>query len=379
MEGRRIRGAAARISREAVGYANAMPRPIRATIRASALRHNLKLARETAGEARVWAVVKANAYGHGLERAARAFAEADGFAVVDFQEAARLRLAGVTQPILMLEGFFRPLDVNLLFKYQLTPVIHNVEQVELLKHLDFPSELDLYLKVNSGMNRLGFGVDELRVNYNALRLIPKVGQITLMTHFADAEGDEGIHGQVRWFDELTAGLEAPRSLANSAALLRFKEARTGWVRPGLMLYGCSPFADWSADDAGLQPAMTLTSELIAVQNLAPGERVGYGFTFEASAPMTIGVVACGYADGYPRHAPTGTPVLVKGQRTRLVGRVSMDMLCVDITDIEEAYIGTPVTLWGEGLPAEEVAGAAGTVAYELLCGLAPRVPVHEEP
>jgi alanine racemase len=356
-----------------------MPRPIRATIRASALRHNLKLARESAGGAQVWAVVKANAYGHGLERAAQAFAEADGFALLDFQEAARLRLAGVAKPILMLEGFFRPLDVNLLFRYQLTPVIHNAEQVELLRHLDFPQELDLYLKVNSGMNRLGFGVDDVRVCYNALRLVRGVRQITLMTHFADAEGQEGIHGQLRWFNELTSGIEAPRSLANSAALLRFKEAREGWVRPGIMLYGCTPFADWSAADIGLQPAMTLTSELIAVQDLAPGERVGYGFSFEAREPMTIGVVACGYADGYPRHAPTGTPVLVKGQRTRLVGRVSMDMLCVDITDLEEAYIGTPVTLWGEGLPAEEVATAAGTVAYELLCALAPRVPVHEEP
>jgi len=355
-----------------------MPRPIRAVVRASALRHNLARARAAAGESKIWAVVKANAYGHGLERAARALAGADGFALLDFQEAVRLRLAGVTQPILMLEGFFRPLDVNLLFKYGLTPVIHNPEQVELLKHMDFPAPLDLYLKVNSGMNRLGFGVDDLRVMYNSLRLLPQVREITLMTHFADAEGTGGVHDQLRWFNELVSPFEAPRSLANSAALLRFKEAREGWVRPGLMLYGCSPFPDWSAADIGLEPAMTLASELIAVQNLAPGERVGYGFSFEAKAPMTIGVVACGYADGYPRHAPTGTPVLVNGRRTRTVGRVSMDMLCVDITDIEEAYIGTPVTLWGEGLSADEVAAAAGTVSYELLCALAPRVPVHEE-
>jgi alanine racemase len=355
-----------------------MPRPIRAVVRASALRHNLARARAATGESKIWAVVKANAYGHGLERAARALAAADGFALLDFQEAVRLRLAGVTQPILMLEGFFRPLDVNLLFKYGLTPVIHNPEQVELLKHMDFPAPLDLYLKVNSGMNRLGFGVDEVRVMYNALRLLPRVRELTLMTHFADAEGPGGVHDQLRWFNELVSPFEAPRSLANSAALLRFKEAREGWVRPGLMLYGCSPFPDWSAADIGLEPAMTLASELIAVQNLAPGERVGYGFSFEAKLPMTIGVVACGYADGYPRHAPTGTPVLVNGLRTRTVGRVSMDMLCVDITDIEEAYIGTPVTLWGEGLSADEVAAAAGTVSYELLCGLAARVPLHEE-
>jgi alanine racemase len=354
-----------------------MPRPIRATVKASALRHNLRVARETAGEAKIWAVVKANAYGHGLERAARALAEADGFALLDFQEAVRLRVAGITKPILMLEGFFRPLDVNLLFKYALTPVIHTAEQVELLKHMDFPAQLDLYLKVNSGMNRLGFGVDDVRLMYNTLRLHPRVGNITLMTHFADAEGASGVHDQLHWFNELVGPFAAPRSLANSAALLKFKEARDGWVRPGLMLYGCSPFADWSAEEIGLQPAMTLGSELIAVQNLAPGERVGYGFTFEAKEPMTIGVVACGYADGYPRHAPTGTPVLVNNRRTRLIGRVSMDMMCVDITDIEEAYIGAPVTLWGEGLSADEVAAAAGTVSYELLCALAPRVPVHE--
>src|SRR3990170_5281366 len=231
-----------------------MPRPIRAVVKASALRHNLQVAREAAGEARIWAVVKANAYGHGLERAARALDGADGYALLDFQEGVRLRLAGVSKPILMLQGFFRPLDVNLLFKYRLTPVIHNAEQVELLKHMDFPAELDLYLKVNSGMNRLGFGMDEVRVMYNTLRLHPKVAGITLMTHFADAEGSSGVHDQLRWFDELVRGIEAPRSLANSGALLRFREARAGWVRPGIMLYGCSPFPDWSAEEIGLQPA-----------------------------------------------------------------------------------------------------------------------------
>ncbi len=355
-----------------------MPRPIRATIKASALRHNLRLARESAGEAKVWAVLKANAYGHGLERVARALADADGYALLDFQEAVRLRLAGVHKPILMLEGFFRPLDVNLLFKYGLTPVVHNPDQVELLKHMDMPADLDVYLKVNSGMNRLGFGMDELRPMYNTLRLQPRIRGITLMTHFADAEGPGGVHDQLRWFNELVQPFEAPRSVANSAALLRFRETREGWVRPGIMLYGCSPFADWSAEEIGLQPAMTLSSELIAVQKLAPGERVGYGFAFEAKEAMTIGVVACGYADGYPRHASTGAPVLVAGKRTRIVGRVAMDMLCVDISDIEEAGIGTGVTLWGEGLPADEVAAAAGTVSYELLCALAPRVPVREE-
>ena len=354
-----------------------MPRPIRATISAGALERNLRVARAHANGAKVWAVIKANAYGHGLERAARALAAADGFAVVDFQEAARLRVAGVTKPILMLEGFFKAADVPLVHKYGLTPVIHNPEQVEIWRLAAHPGEAEVYVKVNSGMNRLGFTVDNLRAAYNAVRMHPHVKNVTLMTHFADADGAGGVKEQVAWFQELTKDYAAPRSLANSAALLRFPEALGDWVRPGIMLYGCSPFADRTAEQLGLQPAMTLASELIATQHLQAGERVGYGFAYEAAGEMTIGVVACGYADGYPRHAPTGTPVLVNGKRTRVVGRVSMDMVCVDISDIPEAYIGTPVTLWGEGLPADEVAAAAGTVSYELLCALAPRVPVAE--
>jgi alanine racemase len=355
-----------------------MPRPIRAKISAGALAHNLMVAKAHAGGAKLWAVIKANAYGHGVERAARALEAADGFAVLDFQEAARLRLAGVAKPILMLEGIFKPADIALLGKYRLTPVIHNAEQVEMLRLAELPAELDLYLKVNSGMNRLGFTVDGLRPAYNALRLHPQVKSVTLMTHFADADGASGIKAQLDWFDELTRPFEAgQRSLANSAALIRFPEARGDWVRPGIILYGCSPFSDRSAESLNLQPAMTLTSELIATQHLQPGERVGYGFSYEAAGEMTIGVVACGYADGYPRHAPSGTPVLVNGKRTRTVGRVSMDMMAVDISHIPGAYIGTPVTLWGEGLSADEVAAAAGTLSYELLCALAPRVPVEE--
>jgi alanine racemase len=362
-----------------------MPRPIRATVSAGALAHNLLVARAYAGRAKLWAVLKANAYGHGLERAARALEGADGFAVLDFQEAARLRLAGTAKPILMLEGFFKPVDLPLLAKYALTPVIHNAEQVALLKAAELGGEIDVYLKANSGMNRLGFTVEGLRAAYNTVRMHPQVRSVTLMTHFADADGASGVQAQLDWLEEMARPIEglaqAARSLANSAALVRFPETRCDWVRPGIMLYGCSPFGGMSASQTAaqldLQPAMTLGSELIATQTLQPGERIGYGFSYEAVGEMAIGVVACGYADGYPRHAPTGTPVLVNGKRTRTVGRVSMDMICVDISDIPEAYIGTPVTLWGEGLPADEVAAAAGTVSYELLCALSPRVPVAE--
>jgi alanine racemase len=355
-----------------------MPRPIRAAISAGALAHNLTVARRQAGEAKVWAVIKANAYGHGVERAARALAAADGFAVLDFQEAARLRATGVAKPILLLEGFFKPADLAALSRHRLTPVVHNPEQVELLKHATLDGEIDVYLKVNSGMNRLGFNVEGLRPAYNTLRMHPQVRTVTMMTHFADADGPGGIQAQLGWFNEMVQPFDVQqRSLANSAALLRFPEALGDWVRPGIMLYGCSPFADRSAEQLGLKPAMTLTSEIIAVQQLQAGERVGYGFGYQAAGDMRIAIVACGYADGYPRHAPTGTPVLVNGRRSRIVGRVSMDMITVDVSDIPDAYIGSPVTLWGEGLSADEVGAAAGTLSYELLCKVTARVPIAE--
>jgi alanine racemase len=366
----------------AAGILRPMPRPIRASINAAALAHNLTIARQHAGAAKIWAVVKANGYGHGLLRTAQALREADGFAMLDFADALQLREAGIEKPILMLEGFFKPGDIALLERHRLTPVIHNIEQIEMLEKAGLQGPLDVYLKVNSGMNRLGFAVDSVRLAWNALEGNPRIASVTLMTHFADADGDGGIAAQLQWFNELSQPLtgdrHAPRSLANSAALLRFAEdTRADWVRPGIMLYGCSPFTFKTAEDIGLRPAMTLAAEIIAVQHLQAGERVGYGMGYEAAQEMTIGVVACGYADGYPRHAPSGTPVLVAGQRTGTVGRVSMDMLCVDISDIPEAYVGTPVTLWGEGLSCDEVAQAAGTVSYELLCALAPRVPVVE--
>jgi alanine racemase len=355
-----------------------MSRPIRATISARALAHNLTVARRHAGGAKIWAVLKANAYGHGVERAARALAAADGFAVLDFHEALRLRAAGVTKPILMLEGFFKPADLELVAKHALTPVLHNPEQVEMLKRARLGAEIDAYLKVNSGMNRLGFGVEGLRPAYNAVRMHPQVRNVTFMTHFADADGAGGVKAQLEWFGELTKPFEVQRrSLANSAALLRFPDALGDWVRPGIMLYGCSPFADRPAESLELKPAMTLTSELIGIQSLQAGERVGYGFSYEAVGEMTIGIVACGYADGYPRHAPTGTPVLVNGRRTRIVGRVSMDMISVDLSDVPDARIGSPVTLWGEGLSADEVGVAAGTLSYELLCKVTARVPFVE--
>lgn len=354
-----------------------MPRPIRASIDLEALRHNYLVARSRAGQARTFAVVKANAYGHGLTQAIRALGPvADGFALLDLAEARALREAGLSQPIALLEGFFEPADLATVVELGLTPTIHNEGQLTMLEQAGLATPIDVMLKINSGMNRLGFSDATFGAALARLRALACVRQITLMTHFARADDEVGIAAQMALFRTLTSGLGLPLSLANSAALLRFPEATGDLVRPGIMLYGGSPMPDMSsAEDLGLKPVMTLSSEIIAVQALAAGERVGYGGTFEAPSPMRIGVVACGYADGYPRHAPTGTPILVGGRRTRTLGRVSMDMLACDLTHLEEAGVGSPVTLWGRGLAADEVATAAGTISYELFCALAARVPV----
>lgn len=354
-------------------------RPIRARFDPAALRHNHAVARHHAGSARIWSVVKANAYGHGLERTVATLADvADGFALIELESAIALREAGLRQPILMLEGCYSAEELPSFSGNHLTPVFHSLAQVEAFCALALPVRLPVYLKLNTGMNRLGLEAGELDEALAMLAATSSAGSITLMTHFADADGESGIAWQMERLQSMCAGRSLPLSLANSAALLRFPEARGDWARPGIMLYGSSPFPDRSAEDLGLKPVMTLESQLIAVRDIAAGDHVGYGCLFTAEEPMRIGVVACGYADGYPRHAPTGTPILVGGQRTRTLGRVSMDKLCVDLTGLEKvSHGGTPVTLWGEGLPADEVAAAAGTISYELFCALADRVPVVE--
>jgi alanine racemase len=349
-------------------------RPIRARIDSAALRHNLAAAKRLAPRARVWAVVKANAYGHGLVRTAKALA-ADGLGLIELEAALELRRAGEKRPILLMQGFYSPGELEPIAVNGITTVVHHAEQLSMLEKARPSAKIPVYLKLNSGMNRLGFAGNELEDAH--ARLARCAGEITLMTHFADADGRRGVQWQLERFTKLSAGLNNPRSLANSAAILRYPETHTEWVRPGIMLYGCSPFADTSAEKLGLKPVMTLSTELIAVRELREGDSVGYGCTFTASGPMRVGIVACGYADGYPRHAPTGTPILVCGKRTRTLGRVAMDMIIADLTGISEAAVGSPVTLWGEGLSADEVAASAGTVSYELLCALSQRVPVVE--
>jgi alanine racemase len=355
-------------------------RPIRARISSAALLHNYRRAKALAPNSKAWAVIKANAYGHGQWRAVEALREeADGFALLETENAIALREAGIEQPILLLEGIFSSRDARALAEYRLNSAVHCVEQLEMiLGNVPAETPLALCIKLNTGMNRLGFDEAGLQRARSMLAGLPQA-RITLMTHFAEADGERGIDWQMARFKSMTAGWDAPCTLANSAAVIRYPSAHSEWVRPGIMLYGGSPFAEQTAADIGLQPAMALESALLGVQQLQAGDRVGYGGTFTAERPMRIGIIACGYADGYPRHAPSGTPIAVMGQRTRTVGRVSMDMMACDITDIPDAGIGAPVTLWGNGIaghvPADEVAAAAGTISYELFCALAQRVPV----
>jgi len=354
-----------------------MPRPLTARIDHAALRHNLALARGLAPQSRLMAVVKADGYGHGLLRVARALRSADAFAVLTLEDALALREAGHVHPILLLQGFYETSELPEIAARGLAIVVHEASQLEALLASRPARPIEVHLKMNSGMNRLGLPPDAYADAAARLRAWSGLGNLTLMTHFATADEPAGIDWQMDRFHAAAAGLQAPRSLANSAALVRHEAARAEWVRPGIMLYGVAPSVETAPGDLDLRPAMTLTSRIISVQNLGTGERLGYGGTFTAERPTRVGVVACGYGDGYPRHAGTGTPSLVDGVRTRTLGRLSMDSLYADITDLPQAGVGSPVTLWGEGLPAQEVASAAGTIAYQLLCGITRRVPVVE--
>ncbi len=366
-----------------------MPRPIEAVIHPAALAHNLQRAREQAPDARVWAVVKANAYGHGIERAFEGLRGADGFALLDLAEAERLRALDWRGPILLLEGVFEPRDLELCSRLNLWHAVHCEQQIDWLAAHKTHQPHRVFLKLNSGMNRLGFRPRAFRAAWTRLNALPQVDEISLVTHFSDADADrlggDGIAHQLAAWHEATHDLPGERSLANSAATLRHigrEGVRADWVRAGIMSYGGVPdFPEHDAAHWNLRPAMTLRSRLLATQDLQPGDTVGYGSSFTADAAMRIGIVACGYADGYPRHCPTGTPVLVDGVRTRTLGRVSMDMLAVDLGPVPAAQPGSEVTLWGHGprgsrLDIDEVARAGGTIGYELMCAVAPRVPVR---
>ncbi len=351
-----------------------MARPIYAQLNLSALRANLARVRACAPSAQVLAVVKANAYGHGLARVLPAFADADGLALVELDAALELRTLRYSRRILLLEGFFEAAELPEIAARRLAVVVHNEDQVRMLETTAVSRPIEVYVKINTGMNRLGLRPADVPAMVERLAQCDSVATMRFMSHFARADEPDGLKEQLAVFEAACAGMPYPRSMANSAGVVRFREVGGDIVRPGIMLYGATPFPHDSAEMIGVRPAMTLRSEIIAVQELAAGEAVGYGGGYVAARPHRIGVIACGYADGYPRHAPNGTPVLVCGKRVRMAGRVSMDMVTVDLSAVPEAAVGSPVVLWGEGLPVDDVAFSAGTVGYELLCAVAPRVP-----
>ncbi|MBS0325805.1 MAG: alanine racemase [Proteobacteria bacterium] len=350
-----------------------MTRPLVAQVDLAALKANVARVRQYAPAAKVMAVVKANAYGHHLERVLPALDDADGLALLELDAALGLRRRGEARPLVLLEGCFDARELPEVAAGGIDTVVHSPWQLAMLREARLARRIGVHVKVNTGMNRLGFAPAEVHGVCDELAKLPGVEIRTVMTHFARADEDGALEAPLARFAAACRGLAWPRSLANSAGTVRYAEVGGEWVRPGIMLYGATPFAGRSAASLGLVPAMTLRSRLIAVQSLAAGESVGYGAMFTARAPARIGIVACGYADGYPRHAPNGTPVLVCGRRARTAGRVSMDMLAVDLAGIPEADVGSDVVLWGGGLPVDEVAVAAGTVGYELLCAVAPRV------
>ncbi len=351
-----------------------MSRPIVAAVSLAALAANVAAVRRYAPGSEVLAVLKANAYGHGLMRVLPAMADADGLALIELDAALQLRTSGYAKPIVLLEGFFEARELPTIAEARIAVVVHSLEQIRMLEDARIGRPLDVYLKVNTGMNRLGIAPSDARAASETLARLRNVASVRLMTHFAAADEENGIADALARFTRACTGLPYMRSLANSAGVVRYAEVGGDVVRPGIMLYGATPFATRSAESLGLRPAMTLRSRIIGVQDLATGDAVGYGCTFRAPRAMRIGVVACGYADGYPRHAPNGTPVLIQGARVPMAGRVSMDMLTVDLTSVPGADVGSEVTLWGEGLPVDEVAAASSTVGYELLCAVAPRVP-----
>lgn len=355
-----------------------MPRPISAVIHLQNLQHNLSVVRQHVGKSKIWSVMKADGYGHGIKHIWSALKETDGFGVLDFQEAILLREEGWKGPILLLEGFFQPQDLQLIDQYNLTTSVHSEWQLFAIENAQLSSPISVYIKLNSGMNRLGFSPNEYPNVVQRLVQMSNIASVTLMSHFANSDTKNGVAVAFQQIQQF-AHLSLETCIANSGAALWHQHTQYDWVRTGILLYGASPSGK-SVDIAelGLQAAMTLQSEVIAIHEIAAGESIGYGSRFTSTKPMRIATVACGYADGYPRYAPNGTPVWCKGKRCGLLGAVSMDMLTIDISDCGDVKLGEPVELWGTYLPVDDVAQAAGTIGYELLCALAKRVPVFYE-
>jgi len=322
------------------------------------------------------AVVKANGYGHGLVWAAKTLRDASAFGVASVEDGAQLRDAGIKQPICLLEGFFHPEELPALVRYQLSSVVHHDSQLWDLEHAGKIEPIDVWVKVDTGMHRLGFPPEALPGVFKRLKVCMAAGRVRVLSHFptADNRFDTTTPYQIQQLQEMTQNLNVERSIANSAGIVNWPSSHFEWVRPGIMLYGATPVIGTSAAELDLKPVMTLVSELIAINPRRKGETIGYGGDWVCPENMPVGVVAIGYGDGYPRHAPPGTPVLVNGARVPIVGRVSMDMVTVDLRALPDAKVGDPVVLWGKGLPVEEIASLSGTIGYELLCCVTARVP-----
>lgn len=358
-----------------------MSRATTATIHIDALRHNLAQVRALAPNSRVMAVVKADGYGHGLERVARALAGADAFGVAALSDAERLRAAGLSQRIVLLSGFDEPSDLPQLRRLGVDTVVHHESQLAMLEADREPEPIRVWLKLDTGMHRLGFAPDVAPRAHARLKALANVADdITLMTHFASSDDFSGSQTrlQLGGFADATAAMAGAASLSNSAAILGWPDSHRDWVRAGGALYGLSVVEGKTGADFGLKPAMTLSTRLIAINRVGKGERIGYSATWQCPEDMDVGVAAIGYGDGYPRRAPAGTPVLVNGVRVPIIGRVSMDLMTLDLRGMPQARVGDPVTLWGPNLPVEEVAAAADTISYELTCSITRRVRFIED-
>jgi len=349
-----------------------------AVVDLAAVKHNLAVVRKYAPDSKVMAVIKANAYGHGLLKIANALEGVDGIAVARVDEAVRLRKANVDCRITVLEGFVCEQELDELIQFDLDSVVHSVGQIDILERY-LGGAASVWLKLDSGMNRLGFSSEEFGTAYQRLKSCPSVKQpISLMTHFssADDKHSDVTDKQLKLFKELTKEYPGEKSMANSAGIITWPSSISDWVRPGIMLYGVSPFSESYGINYDLKPVMSLHARLISVKMIEVGDAVGYGGAWVSETTTRIGVVAIGYGDGYPRTAKSGTPVLVNGERVPLIGRVSMDMITVDLSSQPNSKPGDKVTLWGEGLPVEEVANYADTIPYTLLCGVTQRVDMQ---
>ena len=358
-----------------------MTRAAEARIDLPALQSNLQRVRQVAPSSRVMAIIKANGYGHGMLRVAKGLHAADAFGVASIDEAIALREGGISQPVLLLEGIFEVAELELVCRHHLAIVVHHGFHIDILENSKVPAPVPVWMKIDTGMHRLGFPPQAVAKAWQRLKSCRNVAMpIRFMTHLADADNrhDKMTQQQIDFFDSTISGFEGERSIANSAAILGWPQSRVHWVRPGIMLYGVSPFNDSIGQDEGLQPVMTLTSKLIAINNFRKGHKVGYGGDWTCPEDMPVGVVAIGYGDGYPRVISADTPVVINGQRVPIIGRVSMDMITVDLRHLPSAKVGDTVMLWGKGLPVEEIARCANTISYELLCRVTQRVRFIEQ-